>query len=139
MSEIDSPPTGRFTYSVVRVVPDPIKNEGINVGVVVASDVGRGRLKWNPRFTTRVRALQRDFSFDAVDQAIRGLEKLLHVDPDVLTLWDTRQVRADEALLTSLALRLNNQLQLTEPRRYRARTVEEAAESLFRRFVLRHP
>ncbi len=32
----------RFCFSVVRVVPDPIKDEAVNVGVVVARAEGAG-------------------------------------------------------------------------------------------------
>src|SRR5919108_2740588 len=126
-----------FVYSVVRVVPDPIKDEAINIDVAVVGADGAGaRLEVDVSAKARsgIRAVQRDFSFQALEWSLRDLEATLGADRQ-LALGEDAGPPATARVLEETARRLNNQLQLTLPRRYAARTLDEATERLFRRYV----
>ena len=72
----------RFYFSVIKVVPDPIKYEPINVGVVVLEQHGRtGDLAYNRHIKTRIRAVKSAFPIDSLFAAIEDLRYHLHLDP----------------------------------------------------------
>ncbi|MBI3970936.1 MAG: DUF3037 domain-containing protein [Chloroflexi bacterium] len=127
----------RFFYSVVRIVPDPIKDEAINVGVVVTpveGEGGRMRTHLGGPVRSRIRAVQPGYNFEALCWSLQDLESALGIDRRI-RLGEAPGPFAGPALLEAVAQRLGNQLQLTEPRRFLAPTIEQAVDRLFSRYV----
>ena len=124
-----------FYFSVVRVVPDPIKDEAINVGVVVGSDDGRALMKVAvPR--TRIRSFQRRYPFSTLEKSISDLAFSLGIDLQP-ALGEIGSGPADRSRLQAFASSLNNQIQLTAPKLYLAENLDDALAKLFRRYVAR--
>jgi hypothetical protein len=124
-----------FMYSVIRVVPDPIRDEAINVGVIVADDAHTSMLI-NRQARSRIRTIQRSFSFTALESALADIGEALNAAPQT-RLGEQRPTANPKALLASIAGTLDNQIRLTEPRSYVASGMAEAANRLFRRYVAR--
>lgn len=124
-----------FYFSVVRVVPDPVKDEAINVGVVVTSEDGPALMRVGvPR--TRVRSVQSRYPFGVLEKSISDLAFGLGIDLQP-ALGETGAGRADRKTLQSFASSLNNQLQVTAPKAYLAKNLDDALTKLFRRYVAR--
>src|SRR6266511_6102821 len=82
MTEARTTGLSPFMYAIIRVVPDPIRDEAINVGVVVTPTEGSGgRMRVSNRVRTRIRSLQPDYGFDALDQTLEDLRHALGLDP----------------------------------------------------------
>lgn len=112
------------TYSVVRYVPDPRRNEGTNIGVVVASNLQETfRFKFLSGFTGKgiptadkpvLKAFKRQFEGDVREEA---------------------ESRSPESLLQELFEDLQNSIQFTEPRSVRVINPDEVLKGLFDTFV----
>ena len=124
-----------FHYSVIRVVPDPVRDEAVNIGVVVAdARSGQGRMRVRRRVVSRVRAIHRRYSDATLERSLKDLASALGVDSQ-LELGETKRVSASLETLESMADYLSNQLQMTPPQAYRAGSADEAMDRLFRRYV----
>ena len=124
-----------YIYSVLRVVPDPVKNEAVNIGaVVVEADGPRGDIIFTERFKTRVAALRKDFPVAAIVAAVEDLKVFLGLEPKVRfgaeTVVGNPRARLDTALRY-----LEGQLQLTEPRSYQAESLDSAVQEIYQRYV----
>jgi hypothetical protein len=137
MSSVMPEQLGRFVYSVIRVVPDPIKDEAINVGVVVTPAEGAGgamRVHLNDPVRARIKAAQNDYDIEALRRSLEDLRAALGIDPRLVS-GEAGTPPAGAAVLDGVAGRLGNQLQLTPPRRYLALSLDEAVQKLFARYV----
>lgn len=124
-----------FRYSVIRIVPDPVKDEAINVGcVVVTSDGSTGRLAYTKRFRSRLSTLKKGYPYESAVAAIEELKVLLGVEGQ-LSFGATASKGKTTSLLEAAASRLEGQLQLMAPRTYRAKNLRCALDELFQRFV----
>jgi|SRR5579871_3873718 len=124
-----------FTFSVIRVVPDPIRDEAVNVGVIVADSAGATMLI-NRQAHSRIRSLQRNFSFAVLEAALADIGEAVNAVRQ-LRLDDPHRINDPNAALASIASMLDNQIQLSEPRAYVAHDMDEALTRLFRRYVAR--
>lgn len=123
----------RFFFSVIRVVPDPIKDEAVNIGVVVASEEGRAAMKVRvPR--SRIRDMQRSFSFETLNRSIIELGRVLGVEAQ-LAFGENVTGYLPQARMDVLADSLSNQLQLTRRNEHLGSSLDSALAALFFRFV----
>ncbi len=127
----------KFHYSVVRVVPDPIKDEAVNVGVIVIAETGPSSMRVKaPR--ARIRAMQRTFSFEGLEHSMTDLARAVGIDLQFTLGEETGgDGRSSVDRLATVASSLANQIQLTEPRVYLAQDGKDAADRLFQRYVAR--
>jgi hypothetical protein len=128
-----------FAYSIIRLVADPVRDEAINVGVVVTDDQqARGVMRTNARVLSRIRALQPSYSPRSLQAGLKDLAGALDIDQQV-ELGETVRGGTSSRLLAYVAGNLSGQLQLTAPQAYPADSVDDAAERLFRRYVAIQP
>jgi len=130
-------PSATLYYTVFRFIPDPIREEFINVALAVTDDAGRySRLEFNHRIEQRLRILGAEkqgqgllrFLEDLSDQFdIAGQQALMEfvrtkpaLGPNILQDWA-------EAFATSV--------RLTPPRVFLADDGDKAFEQLYRRLV----
>lgn len=121
-----------YTYWVLRYVPDPLRGEFINIGVVVGSPSG----EWSIR---RIHDLGRATRLGGDASECRNwlvrLEHLIEPKPLVNDLLDLRLRRLesvpDPEWMERLRRQQENNFQISEPRPVAASSAEEAAERLF--------
>ena len=71
----------KFYFSVIRIVPDPIKFEPVNVGVAVISEDGTiGDVLYNRRVKTRLSSFRRDFPLPVLLASIDDLRYYLGLE-----------------------------------------------------------
>jgi len=126
-----------FQYSILRFVPDPIREEAVNLGVLVVSEDGNQSTgRFNHQFRGRVRSLASDFPFEQVEATIQSLEERCS---ESMQPRFSQQAPDERILhppqLAALAAVMENQFQLTPPRRYLGTTLRAAADELYRAFV----
>src|SRR5687768_1923075 len=126
-----------YNFSIVRVVPDPIRAAAINAGVIVASaESAPGRLRLRSKVQTRTRAIDSSYYFDGLSQSLSDLEDALGiVEQPGLDVGADAPSTVTRARLQQLSDSMNNQLQLTAPQTYLAESIDSALDRLFRRYV----
>ena len=112
---------GTYSYAVLRFVPDPIRNEPVNVGVVVV----------DPETGRTAHALMRNLR--ALGRRCPGAD--LGSLESVLESFHVGDMPGGADDLASLARRHTNLLQFTPPRAVAAPTMEESLELAFERYV----
>jgi hypothetical protein len=125
-----------FNFSVCRFVSDPLRDEALNVGIIVVSDeLKKSRGLFNLRFKARLSALGTKSEFEFVRRSIENLRARTGsgFQPSLGVSGD-EAIRSTEDLRES-AGRMRNQLQLTEPRPYRAVSLDQAANELYELYV----
>src|SRR3990170_2596180 len=71
----------KFYFSIIRIVPDPVKFEPVNVGVVVVSADGAiGDLLYNKRIRSRLTPYRLDFPLGSIFATIDDLRQHLGLD-----------------------------------------------------------
>lgn len=114
-----------FRYWVVRYVPDPVREEFVNVGVIAGDGAD-----WDFR---RVANLQRASRIGGSATETRGfmqrIETAVEAQLDsVAALLNDPRERMSDGLLTDLQSRLNGIVQLSAPRTIRAHSAKEATD-----------
>lgn len=125
----------RYDYWVVRYVPDSVRGEYVNIGVVAgagtdwafhrvsslqrASRLGGSATVTNA-FLTRIEA--------AISTNLDEVESLIHLPRDRMT----------RGFIEDLRVRLNNIVQISPPRPVRAPSAEDAADIAFDLMVVDH-
>ena len=125
-----------FAYSVLRFVPDPVRGERINLGVVVVSDAeGVSRGQFLSGFRQKLTALAPNSKAELVERAVEDFK--LRFEPSYRpTLFGERDPRVRSTRqLEALAGTMKNQLQLSTPKPYRAASLDDAVEELFAELV----
>jgi hypothetical protein len=126
----------QFAFSVIRVVPDPIKDEAVNVGVVVVSEDGSsGCIRYSDKFRTRINVLKRDFPIASVSAAIEDLKTYLGLEAQPSFGVKPTPIQGAKDRLEEASKNFENQLQITSPKVYLAESLDIAATQLFRRYV----
>ncbi len=119
-----------FFYSVVRVVPDPVRKEALNVGVIVVdADGPDASAAFLRRFRTKLRLLDPWTEPSVLERLVDNLSSRLGQFQPPLE-------GADESILGKkglehLAETMKNQLQMSVPAPYRATSIRAAVEELF--------
>ncbi len=127
----------KFYFSVIRVVPDPVKFEPINVGVVViAADGVGGELLYNKRIRSRLAPIRRDLPLAGIFATIEDLKQYLGLEMQMpLAAPEPPRRTAGRSRLEAAARYFENQVQLTEPKPYFAEGLRAAADALYARYI----
>jgi Protein of unknown function (DUF3037) len=120
-----------FFYSVVQVLPDPVRNEGVNIGVIVVDATGESS---DARFAsvTRVRKLDCPFAEDAVQRFIRSVHARLEPSPQ---LFPPESPTLNESILSEWSREFGGEVRLTVPRFTGGASLPEILSRLYGRFV----
>ncbi|CAI9831760.1 hypothetical protein IBTHAUMO2_410007 [Nitrosopumilaceae archaeon] len=108
-----------FKYSVVRYVPDHIRDEPVNVGIVLRSaEGGGGRSRIAPSIRRRLRALGAGQESGFLADAVQDLVSEYPVRP-----------------LDMLEKKYSHKIRITEPRAIMVEDLDRDADMLYERFV----
>lgn len=126
-----------FSYSFFQFVPAVGREEAVNLGVVVISDAERRSLgRFLPGLGRKIAAVAPGANMRHIREATYRLRQRFDefYQPTIYGEGDARVTSSSQ--LRALAASMAGQLQLTEPRRYRASSITAAADELFADFVL---
>jgi Protein of unknown function (DUF3037) len=126
----------RYVYSVIRFVPDPVRGEFINVGLLVGSDESS---EWQLRTLEnlkRARAIDPKGILPLVWTFVDSIGRQLDTYTDAVEAGRPADIAISEKWLERLCYDSNNVVQLSEPAPISADNAEEALQRLFDRFVL---
>lgn len=114
-----------FRYWVVRYVPDPVREEFVNVGVIAGDGAD-----WDFRRVSNLqRASRIGGSATETRRFMHRIETAVEAQLEsVAALLNDPRERMSDGLLTDLQSRLNGIVQLSAPRTIRAHTAKEAAD-----------
>jgi hypothetical protein len=131
MTMLDATLGELFYYSVIRLVVDPLRDEAINIGVIVATRKGVGLMRTRvPR--TRVRTVRKNFPFALLESLLHDLRQAAGLASESAAN-PAGSVTVDR--LRALSETMAGQLQLTPPQAYNAMSIEEALTRTFGRYV----
>jgi hypothetical protein len=126
---------GTFHYSIVRFVPDPLREEAINLGVMLVSADGKyADYQFLHRYKTRIASMAPDFDQQLVEAVYSDLADALQGrgwQPELAHLGRT----ISGEWLDELSNRFMNQIQFSSPRACIPSDPDETLQQLFRRFV----
>src|SRR5579885_1883948 len=110
----------RFSYSLVRYVPDVVRGEIVNLGVVVISEEdGQAGSRFIPRDRQRIGLLDPNADAEFVQELVDGIARRF-TGTYQPTLGETQsEPITTAAALSQLGSVLRNQIQLGPPARYR--------------------
>lgn len=128
----------KYSYSVVRFVPDPVRGEYVNVGIVAGSDDAS---EWQLRTLEnqkRARSLDEKGLLPLVWGFIDDIgRKIDQFDEAVQTsLFEVEDEKPSERWLEQLSSESRNVIQLSPPAVIVAESVNEALDMLFEQFVV---
>jgi hypothetical protein len=127
-----------YQYSIVRYVPDPVRGEQLNVGVVVAAkDETYFATRFiRPRDASRLRRLGYDEDFGflwdlAAEMEQQSTDGQLKIGPEGTSIWNALAVE-------QAAREWANSIQFSEPRASTEDGPDELLDKLFARYVAKH-
>jgi hypothetical protein len=122
--------THSYTYWLLRYVPDSIRGEMVNIGVLVGRDGGDWSLR-RVRSYRRANRLGGDAS--RVDPWLTALEYEIRsiMNSELELFRDSSQEPLSSARIHRMRLRLNNSIQIGEPAAVQGETAAETAGFLF--------
>jgi hypothetical protein len=118
-----------YRYSVLRFVPSIVRDEAVNVGVIVIDDANEATASaFLPDSAPKITALAPGYNVDGIIGAIDTIRRRLdgQHEPAPADAW----IRSSEQLRV-LAGAMKNQLQLSEPRPWHAASLTDAAQQLY--------
>jgi DUF3037 family protein len=126
----------KYIYSVVRFVPDAVRGESVNVGMIVGSD---DTSEWELRVVNnarRVRAIDDKHLLPAVFNFIDDLGRRLDDYSDAMQGSESPEESISEEWLCSISERSQNLVQLSFPAPILADGVDDAFQKLFPQFIV---
>jgi hypothetical protein len=125
-------PLKSFVYSLVRYVPDVVRGEAINLGVVVVSEVEhRAASRFSPQFKQRLGLLDPNVDVGFVQRVLTSISALFQSEYQVpLGATDVEAVTTESGLAHLVSVMVN-QIQLSPPTRYRGTSLESVVEHLY--------
>lgn len=122
--------TQTYSYWLLRYVPDAIRGEMVNVGVLVGRDGGDWSLR-RVRSYRRANRLGGDAS--RIDPWLTSLEREIHslMSPELGMFRRESSEPLSSARIHRMQLRLNNSIQIGEPSAVRGESASDTAEFLF--------
>lgn len=124
----------RFDYWVIRYVPDPIRGERVNLGVIAgAADDWALR-----RVSTLHRASRLGGSAASTNDFLESIEASIETNLDVVEtlIHQTERTAMSRAVLEDLRVRMRNIVQLSSPKSVLADTADDAADLAFELMVV---
>jgi hypothetical protein len=123
---------------IVRFVPSIARGEAANLGVIVVDDaVGATESAFVGSTRERASALARGFNVEMIARSVDRLQRHAASARGAGVGQPHDGCIRTSAQLRTLAGAMKNQIQLSEPRPYRARPLKAAADELYRHLV--HP
>jgi len=125
--------TDLFHYSVVHYVPDPIRDERINIGVIVVNESGNIAMAKFPRNFSRARQFGKE-NTGFLDNFSKSVEsEVLTQNKGVRT-----KVRWDLSRIKKLSVEWENSIQFSSPR---ASTLQPDTllNDIYKRFIIETP
>jgi Protein of unknown function (DUF3037) len=126
----------RYDFSVVRFVPDAVRGEFVNIGVIVGSDQ---TAEWTLRLTDNRKRAQKIDVDSRLGHALKYVEKMereIEEYRDAIEDAQAPEMEISAAWLRLLASQSRNVVQLTEPAAVSAESIHDALEFVFDQFVL---
>jgi hypothetical protein len=122
-----------FSFSLVKLVPDRVRAESVNVGVIVVDGAGEAAAEFLKRFKSRARFLDPVIELSTVEKLLENLAARVEPYQGRLETGDSR-IRSEKDLLF-LSETMKNLIQVTAPKRYRAVSLRAAVVELFTELV----
>lgn len=124
-----------FFYSIVQIFPDPVRAEGINVGIILVDDAGSVS---DAMFASlrRARALGSPLQELEIQRFIRSVQARLGPDPG---LFPSERPAMDEAVLSAWSRNFGGQVRLTPPRFASGGSLSDVLTRLYARYVGQRP
>ena len=123
-----------FRYALVRFVPDRVRGESLNLGVIVVSEsTGEAAGEFLRKFKSRIRALDPLVSSTVVERLLDTLRNRVGESQGGI-LTEDRLIQSSKDI-SALADTMKNQLQVTEPKPYRAASLRAAVSELYSELV----
>lgn len=125
-----------FAYSLVRFVPDVVRGEAVNLGVVAVCEEARSAgSRFLSRYTQRVHLLDPGCDVAALQPVLDSLGERFTTDYQP-ALYETESgAITTRAGLAGLASVLANQVQLSQPKLYRGASLDSVLDQLYRDLV----
>lgn len=124
----------RYVYSAIRFVPDPVRGEFVNFGVIVGSDETG---EWDLRVAgnqKRARRLDDNGVLPALLQFTNEIGQRVDRSEDAALIQN--DVALSEAWLTKIWEEYNNVVQLSRPAPIAASSIEDALATAFTKLVV---
>lgn len=123
-----------YHYSILRFVPNPVREEALNLGVMLIRDEGGyADYRMLARIKTRIRVAAPGFDIRLLESFEADLRSLIG------GVGFQRRLGASQALIVQDLVRLAdthaNQIQFTDPRVYLTEEPDKALDDLFVEFV----
>lgn len=126
----------RYTYSVARFVPDTIRGEFVNIGLVVVNDDTGEALVANLQNRKRARCIDVNSTLPSVVEALERLSARFDVSSERDSTPDQNHEISPEGWLRQIAREYQNMLTFTAPQWILAESVHQASARLTHRFLL---
>lgn len=122
--------THTYSYWLLRYVPDAVRGEMVNVGVLVGRDGGDWAIR---RVRSYRRANRLGGSASRIDPWLSTLEREIHLQmqPELPQMRTSQSDPLTTARIQRMQLRLNNSIQIAEPSTVRGESASETAAFLF--------
>jgi hypothetical protein len=126
---------GRFYYSVVKFVPHPVREESLNIGVVLISEGGEySNYQFTDAYRAKLKALAPDVLPATVQRFIEDFQTRFPRSQPPQLQFDSGH-ESPISVLKELAGRSATQTRLTPPRAVNVDRPEETLKELFEEFV----
>ncbi len=122
----------RLKFSIVRFVPSPVRNEAINLGLIVGSDQTNEWVMELVQRRTRATKIDEENIFPSVAGELDRLQAVFDGDEDRQAIGDI----LTEAWLEELSRESQNVLQFTRPELMLADSSQSALEQLWDVFIV---
>ncbi len=119
-----------YSYSIVRFISDPVRGEALNLGVIVVGDEKHEAASaFLPHFKTRLSLLDPWATPSIIERLIDTLSaRVASYQPPI---GGVNEMIVSSKDLQHLSSTMKNQLQVSEPRLYRASSLKAAVDELF--------
>lgn len=129
----------RYSYSLVKIVPDPLRDETVNVGIVVVDqDARQGRADFQ-RFTgqlrSRLKAMLPGLDVGAIEDGVESFKSQIGLEQQLPFVGSADARVTSHEQLEQLSAAMFNQLQVSPPRAYRGPSLAVATSELYALFV----
>jgi hypothetical protein len=124
-----------FLYSVVKFVPHPVRDEAVNVGVVLTAESGEHvHHRFAVAYRKKIAALAPDVDPRTAERAVQDFRSRYPEDLGQVSLGGTPQLLSPERL-QALSEEYGYQIRFTDPRPVMVDDVSRSLEELYGEFV----
>ena len=134
-------PREAMYYSVIRVVPHPVRDEAVNLGVVIVNEAGDyADYRLTGAYKVKLRSIAPDYDTSLVSVFLKDFTSRFAKTATTQPLDQVGAYAPTKETLDELANQFAYQVRFTTPRAYVTDNPKTALDDLFREFVapLRH-